>query len=48
MSKGYNITFSYGDETETLKLIASSKDKALYFFKVMFPEAHDTHLPDRS
>jgi hypothetical protein len=40
MSKGYNITFSYGDETETLKLIANSKEKALYFFKIMFPEAH--------
>ena len=38
-SKAYNITCSYGDETETLKLIATSKEKALHFFNIMFPDA---------
>ena len=39
-TNGYNITFSYGDETETLKLIATSERKAMEFFRIMFPEAH--------
>ena len=32
-TNGYNITFSYGDETETLKLIATSERKAMEFFE---------------
>ena len=38
-SKAYNLTFSYGDETETLKLIANSEEKALTLFNIMFPDA---------